>query len=119
MVLTGQDFELNAGDTCDVEFEINKPDGVTDLDLSMALVEWVMKESEGSSVAILVKDSSTGGVELTDPTHGKCELHLLPADTAVITPDKYFHGVRVTIGTDVWTVASGYCVIFPNLLVTP
>jgi len=116
MVLKGQDLEMVAGDNCDIEFEVNDPGGL-DVDLTDATVDWYLKESADTEVALLHKDNSEGdGVEVTDPTHGVVVVHLVPEDTADLAPGKYFHGITVTdIDDKVYTVAMGYMTLLPKV----
>jgi hypothetical protein len=114
MVLTGQDIEdMVAGDNCDIEIEVNNPDG-TDVNLTGATIDWYLKESADSLTAIIHKTTPTD-IVITDPTHGLCVVHLDPADTTAILPNKYFHGAKITNGGDIYTVTTGYMTILPKL----
>jgi len=117
MVLTGQDIEdMVAGDNCDIEIEINNPDG-TDVDLTGTTIAWYLKESADSPAALITKTTADPlELEITDPAHGLCVVHLVPDDTDDLTPNKYFHGTRIVQSTDeVYTVTTGYMTILPKL----
>ena len=117
MVLTGQDFPMAAGDDVDIQFEINDAQGV-DVNLTGGTLDWYMKESADSVTYIIHKNSGTPAqLELTDPTHGICVVHLLAADTQALKGGKYFHGLKlIEQDTTHHYLAEGYITMSPPLI---
>ncbi len=123
MVLTGQDFDMNAGDDVNLEVHVQKEDetgALVDEDLTDADITWVLKESADSVTALVTKtNADPTEIEVLDQVadKGKFVVYLQPADTALLAPNKYFHGVvMVDVALEVHTVETGYLMLAPKVI---
>lgn len=105
---TAADDVYFAGDTAIIRDEISNPDG-TAKDLSGASVSFVLSDYPGDD-PIITKDTSGGGVEITDAVNGVVEVAIDSADTQSLGGphgERYFYKITVTDGTDTSAVTTG------------
>jgi hypothetical protein len=96
-----------SGDTKIVGVTITNKDKTT-TDLTGATIRWALKRSVHSIADEAVKDTISGGVLITEPSKGKCQVSIDPVDTADLSPGYYYHEMEVTSASGVVsTVLSG------------
>jgi hypothetical protein len=103
-----QDFEMDAGMSKDVYF--NLLDGDTPLDLTGATLRWRMGPQAGGA-ATLQKTSPNGVMINGDPKNGNVWLKISDGD--IPQSGLYWHNLEVTLAQRSNVVASGRVVVSP------
>lgn len=115
---TGQNFDVPRGDSASVQFTVTNRDGTT-ADLTGATVTWAYGPYR------IVQNVIVPGHALETKTAGDGLVITLPNLVAVTIPDEetvgwdqrsYFHQLKVEVGGNVTTVASGLITVTPELL---
>ena len=108
------DFTMYSGDTKLLEITVLDQDG-DPVDLTGATVKWQMAKKVTSDTPVLSKEIGSG-VVIMNPTAGRFDISLQPADTAAIK-GAYYHEAEITeSGGDVATVLAGTITILPDLI---
>lgn len=92
-----QNFEMEPGESKYLDFIAT--DNGTSLDLTSATVLWTMKKSNSQEWS-LRKDSTSGGIEITDEINGKFTVTLLSVDTKDFPSGIYYHEAYVIDATN-------------------
>ena len=113
MVATGQDIELYAGDSTQIDVQIFATDGTTVLDLSGTTVNWALTSVYDKSRLLIVKTSAVSGqVTITDATNGLVTILVEPVDTRNLGGQPYYHEVEVIdLAQATVTVLTGAAII--------
>lgn len=99
-------LKINRGTTFTLDFEYQNEDG-TARSLSGAVVRFTMKTAEWDTsttdtTAAIIKNVTSGTVD------GLAEIELVPADTATLTPGKYYYDIKVEEASgDIFKVDEG------------
>lgn len=115
MVITDQDFAMVAGDDQYIEIHVVDEDGVV-VNITNNDIDWWLKESNDSTAALVHKTTTGGGgINISDGPGGIFQVHLEPADTDTLAPDKYFHGARIVdTALETSTVTVGHIDLLPS-----
>jgi hypothetical protein len=112
MAATSQDIVIYAGDDTELSVSLFQNDGITPLDLTGAVVNWALASVYDVQVPLVEKSSATPGqVTITDIPGGLVSVFLVPADTADMGGQPYYHEVEVVQGGTTVTVLVGAVVI--------
>jgi hypothetical protein len=108
MTTKNQNFEMVAGDSKNVIVT------VSDADLTGATIKWAMKRSVSSATANVSKDTTSGGISISDATGGIFTISLIPADTSALKGDFYHEAEITDAQNNVSTVMTGRISILPS-----
>lgn len=110
------DLELFAGADKLLDLQIFQPDLVTPQDITAWALVWTA-HTLGDPLAVwLVKDDLTnGGLTITDPAHGWCQITVAAADTLgwAAPATLAWRAERTDAGADA-VVARGLLVVYPR-----
>ena len=113
MTATQQDFEMRKGDTKILEFTVKDSDG-TVVDITGSTSKW--EAARGGRTAT-TKNIAKSGISPSDPTNGKFQVTIDPADTSSLAAGKYFHEAELTDSSSrVITVAEGQMTLVEDLV---
>jgi len=115
-----QNFEMYAGETKEVTFEIRG--GVDDelLDLTASQITWLLKLREDSPTHILRKTSPVEGIVILDQgtNRGQFVLTLESDDTKELDARVYYHEAEIVdIGDHPSVTTVGWCTLNPSGIV--
>jgi hypothetical protein len=108
MTATNQNISIYAGDDTELSMSLFQSDGVTPLDLTGAVVNWALSSAYNVQFPLVEKSSAIPGqVTITDIPGGLVSVFLIPADTADMGGQPYYHEVEVVQGGTSVTVLTG------------
>jgi len=74
----------------------------------------VKKNVLDGDAAALIEKTVAGGIVLTDPTNGKAEITLVPANTLSLGPTELVYAIKIKDGSGkIYTILEGPFTIFP------
>ncbi len=110
-------FEMNRGDDRQLTYAVvDQQEPAVVIDITGALLEWTLDlqdptVSEPQPIpgsTIVTKDTTGGGVVITDAVNGAFRVDLGSGDTvALAAPADYYHEVQITLGGLVTTIVRG------------
>jgi hypothetical protein len=106
MTITGQNFEMFAGDSKEIEIAVVDENGAA-LDLTpYDAINWVVYKP--TTKEIVLSKTLGSGITVAAPLTGIITISLVPADTENIFPMIYAHECEINSGTSVVsTVCTG------------
>jgi hypothetical protein len=108
MTATNQNITMYAGRDEEIAISIFQSDGATPLDLTGAVVKWALSSAYNVQLPLVEKSSANPGeVSITDIDGGLVSVFLVPADTADMGGQPYYHEVEVVQGGTSVTVLTG------------
>jgi hypothetical protein len=108
MAATNQNITIYAGDDTELSMSLFQNDGTTPLDLTGAVVNWALSSAYNVQFPLVEKSSANPGeVSITDIDGGLVSVFLVPADTATMGGQPYYHEVEVVQGGTTVTVLTG------------
>lgn len=110
---TGQDVEMIAGDTRNLNVTVFDEDNGGNKNIANATIRWVLYNEETDTSALT--KTLAGGITVTNGLLGQFTVALTPANTVSLTPGVYYHEVEVTDESgNVSTVLTGHITINPT-----
>lgn len=118
MIGSDHSFDIHRGDDRVLKYQLVNQDtpGIA-VDISGALIEWVLVEQDAATtepqpkngaVALVSKSTPASGVVITNASEGRFEVTLASADTVTRkAPDIFYHEIQVSLGGLVTTVIFG------------
>ncbi len=94
-------LEMYIGNHEDFEIEITDEDDVV-VDITDAEVIFSLKDDFSDEDYLFQRSNEDAGgdsteVEMTDPTNGKCEVHIIPTNTQSLTKGTYVYDVWIKL----------------------
>jgi hypothetical protein len=112
MAATNQNVTIYAGDDTELSMSLFQSDGTTPLDLSGAIINWALASAYAVQFPLIEKSSANPGeITVTNIAGGLVSIFLVPADTASMGGQPYYHEVEVVQGGTSVTVLVGAVVI--------
>ncbi len=110
---TGQDVEMIAGDTRNLNITVFDEDNGGNKNIANATIKWVLYNEETDTTTLTKTLGS--GITITNGLFGQFTVAITPANTVSLTPGVYYHEVEVTDETgNVSTVLTGHITINPT-----
>lgn len=107
-------FSLYQGDTKEITVTVLDADDNA-VDITSATISWKASRNVNSD-AELTKDTTSGGVSITDASGGKFKITITAGDTARMNGD-YYHEAQITFSDgSVSTVLTGTMTVRPGLI---
>lgn len=94
MSLIEQNFEIYSGDSKNIIIIVTD-DNENIIDLSGSTIKWALKKTVNSIENNIYKDTSNGGIEITDALNGEFTVKLNPSDTEGLI-GRFYHEAEVT-----------------------
>lgn len=93
MAKAGQNFEMFSGETKNIVITVTDSNTGVVVDLTGATVKWSLKKTFNAPDDVY-KDSSTGGIIITEAVNGKFSVNLASDDTKLLA-GSYVHIAKI------------------------
>jgi len=108
-------IEVSFGDSKQIDVVMrDKANNLAPFDLTGAVVHFTVKRTvhEADIAVVITKNSTGGGITITNASQGAFSIFLTPGDTSITAMD-YVFDIRVTVGGNVFSETPGIFRVIP------